>query len=1443
MQKKLNQFRTFSWILVTVVSLLLLSACANRKEIKIQFETNGGSLIEDITYSISDPVDLPEPTKEGYIFSGWYLDEALTDVFDVESVEDEEIILYAKWEDDHLVTITYNAMGGSSDQVIESMDNQLPTIYVPFKDGYLFSGWYLDETYDETYIYDEPLTEDTILYAKWELRTENILTVFYSDQMIYEFNITDGSLPELTPTVPEPYASETVGFFKDPEMRRPLSTSEMITSSTTIYARVSDAYYLYYDQIEIAQPDQYISQTQVLKDGVVYEQKNLMYDKETLEPVKLYRPLTSFYEFPIDFKITSIEYVHDELLIETNDGSQYFKNFHDSFRPSALRDARDQFDLHDEEKIEHFIDVLHGAVIITTEGRILYDGYSNINLSIEHYDSVDITDDISLQENETLLADNIFNDLGYGFKTSSGRVFVLTKALEAFDVFETLDETKVFTECNQLLSSSDEIITLMIDGSSIFYITAHGNVYYQKDSSSDLIDYQLLLEDGEEVVDFFGNIIFTSHHRYLEMDSFDYYLDVTSSKFDDIVIESTLKNPYTGEMFIETTDSKFYYFKTATTNLFNGSVIENITESFQAHDLSLENVKFYDVPIMFKDGHYYSFGTRYSINELTFGFISTLIDGPYNEGDEVNIKTYDNESHYVKGYDSVSYEIDSNQISMPTKDLFMRLSFESNRNNTLHVRVYDDSYNNYYIDYTPGDEITYEDIKDLIPESREIDFIVNLGYRTIVELPLKTATLEDYNLSIAIYTKPKTDALSVAFNVYSDDQYFGTETFYASIGDTIETYVNYLDYYGFEIEAIYQDEDMTILYDPNQELTADSQFYVHVSQKELKTITIHINDQTFYRSFDQMFYMSKDNIAYVLDLHYQASVGILIEAIYFDEEKTSLLEINYMLYESTEIWVDADINYEIRLYEVNAFNEISYTTFIDYDGQSISDLLNKRMIRDLYKIDRIFLDEQLTIELFDGDEIPYRVDELYITIAHADGIEITIHMYDQDEVFIETLVKESLMATVENFVTAHGYSSIEFYTDPDFENPYPGDNTYVEVLYGKATLDYVTIEVINAVTDEVFNIKHPKNQTFNPYALTDYITDHDAGYMNLLYYKDEALTEAMPLEQVTLDMTLYMTNKDDDGIELSSVILSVSGDVEFEKEVYLPSFYSVRLKELMALIETELELSNRDVEIMMYSDPELTMPIFRFTSNEYDVVYIDISITTIYTVTIIDPILDEIMWTLDFKSGLSVNLNDVLANVYNESIPFEFSNDFTNEYFLDEALTIPVETIVVTEDMTIYVKVVPAATYTITYQFIGIELDDLVLTLAEHEDMSYRNEVYTYVYGHLDENVQAKLTYIFSGKPTITVKPTEDTTILVDVDLTQYHEVEFIYDFEGKEEHEVYLYEDGVVLEDSIFYDRLFENPNDYDIYFYTDEAMTDGSLTVVVDQDMVLYLKLVRKY
>ena len=578
-------------------------------------------------------------------------------------------------------------------------------------------------------------------------------------------------------------------------------------------------------------------------------------------------------------------------------------------------------------------------------------------------------------------------------------------------------------------------------------------------------------------------------------------------------------------------------------------------------------------------------------------------------------------------------------------------------------------------------------------------------------------------------------------------------------------------------------------------------------------------------------------------MHYQASVGILIEAIYFNEEKTSLLETNYMLYESTEIWVDADINYEIRLYEVNAFNEISYTTFIDYDGQSISDLLNKRMIRDLYKIDRIFLDEQLTIELFDGDEIPYRVDELYITIAHADGIEITIHMYDQDEVFIETLVKESLMATVENFVTAHGYSSIEFYTDPDFENPYPGDNTYVEVLYGKATLDYVTIEVINAVTDEVFNIKHPKNQTFNPYALTDYIQDQNAGYMNLLYYKDEALTEAMPLEQVTLDMTLYMINTDDDGIEHSSVILSVSGDIEFEKEVYLPSFYNVRLKELMALIETELELSNRDVEIMMYSDPELTMPIFRFTSNEYDVVYIDISITTIYTVTIIDPILDEIMWTLDFKSGLSVNLNDVLANVYIESIPFEFSNDFTNEYFLDEALTIPVETLVMTEDMTIYVKVVPAATYTITYQFIGIELDDLVLTLTEHEDMSYRNEVYTYVYGHLDENVQAKLTYIFSGKPTITVKPTEDTTILVDVDLTQYHEVEFIYDFEGKEEHEVYLYEDGVVLEDSIFYDRLFENPNDYDIYFYTDEAMTDGSLTVVVDQDMVLYLKLVRKY
>lgn len=64
----------------------------------IHFETNGGTSITSITQEY-DTVIIPpsDPTRDGYVFGGWYSDENLTITFAFDTMLVENLTLYAKW--------------------------------------------------------------------------------------------------------------------------------------------------------------------------------------------------------------------------------------------------------------------------------------------------------------------------------------------------------------------------------------------------------------------------------------------------------------------------------------------------------------------------------------------------------------------------------------------------------------------------------------------------------------------------------------------------------------------------------------------------------------------------------------------------------------------------------------------------------------------------------------------------------------------------------------------------------------------------------------------------------------------------------------------------------------------------------------------------------------------------------------------------------------------------------------------------------------------------------------------------------------------------------------------------------------------------------------------------------------------------------------------------
>lgn len=146
----------------------------------ITFESNGGSAVEEITQNYGSLVLEPQsPMKTGYVFAGWYLDSGLTTFYIFDTISDEDITLYAKWELIYY-TITYELDGGINigNQSNYTIETETIILNESIKDGYTFSGWYDNLEFD-----NDPITEITsgstgniVLYAKW---TVNQYSIYY----------------------------------------------------------------------------------------------------------------------------------------------------------------------------------------------------------------------------------------------------------------------------------------------------------------------------------------------------------------------------------------------------------------------------------------------------------------------------------------------------------------------------------------------------------------------------------------------------------------------------------------------------------------------------------------------------------------------------------------------------------------------------------------------------------------------------------------------------------------------------------------------------------------------------------------------------------------------------------------------------------------------------------------------------------------------------------------------------------------------------------------------------------------------------------------------------------------------------------------------------------------------------------------------------------------
>ena len=142
---------------------------------------DGSTTLETRQYGTNENGDipygtLPNPTKVGYNFVGWYADSGLsTAVTTATLAGKEDHNLYAKWQIiSYTVSFVDNVLNTAFDVQIVDYGGIATAPTMPAVTGYTFGGWYTDGAWNQPFDFSTPITSDVTLYAKFTINTYTV---------------------------------------------------------------------------------------------------------------------------------------------------------------------------------------------------------------------------------------------------------------------------------------------------------------------------------------------------------------------------------------------------------------------------------------------------------------------------------------------------------------------------------------------------------------------------------------------------------------------------------------------------------------------------------------------------------------------------------------------------------------------------------------------------------------------------------------------------------------------------------------------------------------------------------------------------------------------------------------------------------------------------------------------------------------------------------------------------------------------------------------------------------------------------------------------------------------------------------------------------------------------------------------------------------------------
>ena len=240
------------------------------KSFTLTYVSNGGTEYAAETYKEGTEVAIDKaPTREGYIFKGWYADEALTQAVAKVTMDSDKTV-YAKWEKEiKNFTLTYVSNGGTEYAAETYKEGTEVAIdKAPTREGYIFKGWYADEALTQA-VAKVTMDSDKTVYAKWEKEIKNF-TLTYVSNGGTEFDpetYKEGTEVPLS-KIPTREGFSFLGWYADAALTQ-LVTKVTMDSDKTVYASWKE------DETPVLEKGDHFAYIIGYKDGYVRPNRNI----------------------------------------------------------------------------------------------------------------------------------------------------------------------------------------------------------------------------------------------------------------------------------------------------------------------------------------------------------------------------------------------------------------------------------------------------------------------------------------------------------------------------------------------------------------------------------------------------------------------------------------------------------------------------------------------------------------------------------------------------------------------------------------------------------------------------------------------------------------------------------------------------------------------------------------------------------------------------------------------------------------------------------------------------------------------------------------------------------------------------------------------------------------------------------------------------------------